>query len=130
MADADPNGRGLAHSLRQLAETILAVLENRLALAAVELSEEVIFFLELLLWAAVAFSLGLLCVLLLTLTVVLLCGEEARLIVLVGFSLIYLGGAVGAFFALRHRLKNRPAPFADTIAEIQKDRECLRTPKS
>lgn len=130
MAGADTNGHGLIHSIRQLAETVFAALENRVALATVELSEQGAYFLDLLFWMAVLFSLGALFILLFTATIVFLCAEELRLMVLAGFTLIYLGGALGAFFALRHRLKNRPAPFADTIAEIRKDRECLRAPKS
>ena len=121
--------KGSAVPVPQAAQD-LAIVENRLALVAVEFSEEKLRLVEVLFWVSLFLLLGLMSVLLLTLTVVLLCGEGARLLVLAAFSLVYLSGTVGAFLILRQRLKNWPAPFAETIAEIRKDRECLRAPKS
>jgi uncharacterized membrane protein YqjE len=130
VAGGDPQAEGVGSPLRRLAESILAVVENRLSLATVELNLEKYQAIEVLFWGAACFSLGFLAMLLLTFTVVVVFWESGRLTVLIGLTLVYLFGAAAAFFALKHRLKSWPTPFTETIAEIKKDRACLKARKS
>lgn len=129
VAGGDAQTEGIGSRLRRLADSILAVLENRLCLATVELNLEKHQVIEVLFWGATCFCLGFLAVLLLTFTLVVLFWDSARLAVLIGLTLVYLSGALGAFFALKHRLKNWPPPFTATLAEIKKDRACLQARK-
>ena len=130
LAGGEPQADKSGHPLRRLAELVLAILENRLCLATVEFNLEKYQVIEVLFWGAAFFFLGLLAVLLLTLTVIVIFWDTARLAVLISLTLIYSVGAGGAFYIVKRRLKKWPPPFAETIAEIRKDRACLQTRKS
>lgn len=133
MAEADQPSRGLFGSLAGMFDTLLATVQNRLELFAVELQEEKCRLIEALVWAAAVIFLAIMAVTMLTLTVVfwagIILGEEALFWTLGGFTLLYVTVAYGAFRALKQRLCKRPLPFAETIAELKKDRECLRPRK-
>jgi len=126
MAEPDPNPAGLFASLRRLLDNTLALVQNRLELFALELKEEKCRFIEILVWASAVILLGVMAVMMVTLTVVFLFWESARVFVLAGFCLLYVLGAIAAFVGLRRRLKNQPLPFAESLNEIKKDRECLQ----
>ena|SRR6266487_5372503 len=125
MAEPDPNPAGLFASLRRLLDNSLALVQNRLELFALELKEEKCRFIEILVWTSAAVLLGVMAVTMVTFTVVFLFWESARVYVLVGFCLFYVISAIAAFAGLRRRLKNQPLPFAESLNEIKKDRECL-----
>lgn len=133
MAGTDQPSRGLFGSLAGMFDTLLATVQNRLELFAVELQEEKCRLIEALVWAAAVIFLAIMAVTMLTLTVAFLAGmlfgDAALLWVLAGFTLLYATVACGAYRALKQRLCNRPLPFAETIAELKKDRECLRPRK-
>lgn len=133
MAEGDQPERGLFSSLARIFDTVLATVQNRLELFSIELQEEKWRFVEVLVWTAAAVFLAILAVTVFTLFVVCLCGwlfgEIAQLCCLGGFTLLYGAAAYGAVRALRHRLTGGPMPFADTIAELKKDRECFRPKK-
>lgn len=126
MAETEPPASGLFASARRLLDTGLSAAQNRLELFAVELKEEKCRFIEVLLWASAAILLGVMAVTMVTFTIVFLFWETARQFVLIAFSALYLFGAVAAFLGLKKRLKDRPLPFADSLSEIKKDRECLQ----
>jgi uncharacterized membrane protein YqjE len=115
---------GLFQSLRRVADTALGILHNRAELFAVELQEEKAQVIEVLLWVTLLLFFGMLCVLVLTATLILLCPPDTRIFVAAGFTLLYLVGAVWAFGRLKVKLHS-PAPFVQTINEVQKDRELL-----
>ena len=126
MAETEPPASSLFASARRLLDTSLAAVQNRLELFAVELKEEKCRFVEILLWASAAILLGVMAVTMITFTIVFLFWDSARQLVLVGFCAVYLIGAAVAFLGLKKRLKDRPLPFADSLSEIKKDRECLQ----
>ena len=128
MSDTGQEAGGLFATFRRLLDTGLAAVQNRLELFAVELREEKCRLLEMLLCAAAAFFFGILAVLTVTVTVVVLFQEYAKLL-LAGFSLLYICGAIVSFWLLKKRLKCKPTPFADSIAELKKDREWLQPRK-
>ncbi len=130
MGQEDLNTEGMLATLRRLADSIFAVVENRLALAIVELNLEKYRAIELMIWGGAFVVFGLLSAILVTFTVVVIFWDTARLAVMIAFCLLYLLGAAASFFALRGLIKNWPMPFSDSIAEIKKDRACLQTRKS
>jgi len=99
--------------------------QNRIELFAVEFQEEKTRLLKTLVVAAGVFFLAGVAVIMVTLTVVWLAGESARLPLLIAFCAIYLAGATGGFLALRKMICGAPPPFQDTISELKKDRDWL-----
>jgi uncharacterized membrane protein YqjE len=125
MAHPPDRKLGIISSLRKLARTGVAILENRIALLTVELEEEKLRMLGLLLWVAGAILAATHAILLVTLTVVFLFTETARVYVLAAFSLVYLTAAWWAVTTLRNRIKKGPPPFQETLAQLRKDRSWL-----
>src|SRR5947207_141178 len=125
MSEPEHNPTGLFNSLRQLLDTTLAAVQNRLELFVVELKEEKCHVIEILIWAAAAIVLGLMAITTATFTIVFLVPKDAKPFVLAGFCVFYILAAVGAFLGLKKRLRNHPLPFAESISQIKKDRECL-----
>ncbi len=124
MIETTTPSTGLFQSLRRLADTALGIVHNRAELFAVELQEEKANLIEILVWVSVLLFFGMLCVLVLTATLILLCPADYRIYVAGGFSFLYLVGAIWAFTRLKARLQ-APTPFAQSISEVQKDRELL-----
>ena len=126
--DEKSQPHGIFQSLRSLGRSGVEVLQNRLELAAVELEEQKLRLVRMLIFAAVAVFLANTAVLALSATIVLLAGEQARVAVLIGLTVLYITAAAGAFFALRKELRSASPAFQDSIAELKKDLECLSTP--
>jgi uncharacterized membrane protein YqjE len=129
MSADEPPRRGVFESLRRLCDTGLALVQNRVELFAVEIQEEKERLVRLLVLAAAAVFLANTAVIVLTLTVVFIAGEDARVPVLIGLSVAYLLAATGAFLLLRKHLRSAPPPFDTTVSELKKDREWLNSPK-
>ncbi len=129
MPDGEQTSGGLVHSLRRLLETSLCIIKNRLELLAVELQEEKGRLVAVLAWAAAAIFCSVIAIIMVTLTIVYLFWEEARIFVLAGFSVLYLAGAGIAAFYLKTLLKDRPPPLSDSVAEIKKDVAWLKGEK-
>jgi len=119
--------KGLFASLKALGDSLIAAVQTRLEILSVELQEEKWRLVELLVLTAAAIFFSVVAVVVVTITVVMLVGEEARPYVLLAFSVLYIMAAVLSFRGIRDRLKNRPLPFSGTIAELKKDRECLKS---
>jgi uncharacterized membrane protein YqjE len=117
-------GRGLVARVRQFMGVLLAMVESRFELASLELREELAHWLSLAVLAAMAFFLGQLGLLLLTCAMVALFPEHAALTLAVAGG-IYLATAIACVISLRQRLKDRPPPFGDSVAELKRDREWL-----
>jgi uncharacterized membrane protein YqjE len=58
--------------------------------------------------------------------VVLFWETDARLWVLGGFVVLYLGAGTGLFLALRAKIKSKPKLFASTADELGKDYAALQ----
>ena len=116
---------GLLGSLRNLASTLVAVVETRLLLLGNELHAEKLRLAQLGLFAVAAvFSLAL-GVIMLTLLVIAVFWDTHRLLVIGGFAAIYL--LIGAAFgmAVLRRATERSRVFDDSLKELAKDREWL-----
>ena len=118
-------------SIRSFLATWIAVVKTRVEIVSVELEEQREWLEYLVLMAVAATFLVSLGLILLTLFIVVLFWEtDARLWVLGGFAVLYLGGGVGMALALRAKMKSKPKLFASTAAELGKDYATLqpRTP--
>ena len=122
----NPPPGGLFDSLRRIADKALSTVHNRAELFALELHEEKCRLVETMIWGAATVALGLLAMTVLSITIVLLLPREGRIVALVILSCVYLAGTGCAWRGLNARLRKR-TPLSGTLAELEKDRECLRT---
>jgi len=116
---------GLLGSLKNLASTLVAVVETRLRLLANELHAEKLRLAQLGLYAAAAVFFLALGIIMLTLLVIVMFWDSHRWLAIGGFAAIYLllGIAFGA--AVIRRATQRSRVFEDSLQELAKDREWL-----
>ncbi len=117
---------GVFASVRRILDGGLAIVQNRLELFAVELRQEKCRLVEVIIWAAAVSALGITTLTLLTLAVIIMFWEKARLAAVLGLGGLYLLGTLLAWRKLRAKLAESSA-FSGTVEEIKKDRECLRS---
>lgn len=126
MAEAGDNSGGFFGTLRRLFETVLATLQNRGELLALELQEEKYRFVELLVLVGIALFFGAIGLALLIAVVIFLFPENWRLGVAAALSGLCLLGAGFVGLRLKQRLKQQP--FEASIEQLRKDWECLKPP--
>src|SRR5712671_6627501 len=117
------NRPGLVGLARRLTTTGLTALHSRGELLLVEWQLEKARLTELMMLSVCLSFLGIMAMLLLTTIVIFLFPSSARLYVAGGFSLLYMAGAVWVVFGIRALVKREP--FAETVEQLKKDRECL-----
>lgn len=118
-------GTGLLHSLRNLATTLVALLQTRLELLAADLEEGGVRLLQILFLAVGALLFLVLGVLILTLLAVLLLWDERQVGAIVGLAVAFFVIGGGLALGARNRIRARPGMFAGTVGELAKDRERL-----
>ena len=116
---------GLFASLRRLLDSALALVQNRFEVFSVELQEEKIRLVDLLLRAVVVVVLGFMTLIAATALIVVWLWDSSPVAVLAIVTLLYGLTATGMGYSLKQRLQRSPPPFAGTLAEFKKDRECL-----
>ena len=116
---------GLFASLRRLLDSALGLVQNRFEVFTVELQEEKIRLFDLLLRAAVVMVLGFMTLIAATALVVVWLWDTSPVAVLAIVTLLYGLTAAGIGYSLKQRLQHGPPPFASTLAEFKKDRECF-----
>ena len=112
---------GILESLRNAGRSGLAVLRNRLELFSVELEEQKLRLVRLLVLAGAAIFLANAALLAISATIVILAGPKARVAVLIGLCLIYVGAAIGVFLALRKEIRSAPAAMQESVTQLKKD---------
>jgi len=115
---------GLFSAVRRLLNTALAGVENRIELFLVELREERFRIFEVLLLGCAAALLGFMALLTVTVTLVVVFWDSARVQVLVVLSAGYSVATIGILWRLKILLRNWSS-FAATLSELKKDRTCL-----
>lgn len=123
--NARPAG-GLAHSLRRLAGTVVAILQTRIELLGTELEEEKLRLGSVLVFAGAAFFLLGFGVVLLALFLTVLLWDSNRLLALGGFTAVFLVCGVVAAAVAARRARAGSRLFAASLAELARDRESLR----
>jgi uncharacterized membrane protein YqjE len=123
--DPEQPSAGLLQSLRNLATTLVALLQTRLELLATDLEEGSVRMLQILFLAAGAFLFITLGMLTLTLLAVLLLWEDRQIAAVVGVAVAFFAVAVGLAFGVRNRIRARPRFLGGTVGELAKDRERL-----
>lgn len=109
-----------------MGESFLSLMRNRLDLFTVELQEEKLRLLNLLIWVVLAAAFGFAGVFIIVVALAYWLWVSAGYIGLIALAVAALAVAVGIILGIRNQLQTGPAPFAQTVAEFRKDRECLR----
>ena len=128
MPDTAAGEGGLFASAKRFFSRLLGTVETRVELFALELHEEKLRLVEILIWASATIFLAATSLIMLTFMVLLVFWENPtyRLIAMGTMCLLYLSGAVGSGFLLKRKLKTGAKPFASTLGQLYKDRECLK----
>ena len=124
--DAPGAGRpGLRASIASLGTSLLGLAHTRLSLAAVEFDEERTRLFDRLLLTLVAVLCFAMAALVLSMLVVVWFWDTYRITALVAVLGAWLVAGGTAVVQLRRAQKAAPAPFAATLAELQRDREWI-----
>ena len=118
---------GLFQSASNFAGTLIAIAHTRLLLLTTELQEEVRQVGAILLWAFVAAFTALLGLFLAALVFIFAFWDTHRIaasLVMIG---MFVGLAIFAALVLRKKLREKPPMLDDTLAELAKDRDNLRS---
>lgn len=116
---------GILQSLRNLATTLVALLQGRLELLATDLEEERIRLLQVLFWAAGALFFFALGVLMITMLIVLLLWDSHRLAGIVVLAAVFLAIGVALAIGVRNRMHMRSRLFSSSLDELAKDKDRL-----
>lgn len=123
------NSHGVFGSLRNLLDTGLSAVQNRIELIGVELHEERARLLKLLVAIAAALILGAGGGVVLTVALVLAFPPAWRPGVMAACGLIYIAAAAIILARVRQQLKECPPPLFESLVQIKKDREWLNSPQ-
>ena len=120
-------GSGLMGSVKRLTGSLIAILSTRLELLANELQEERLRLTQMLLLALIAlFCLGT-GLMLLNAFIVVLFWDDHRLLALGLLSLVYLVAGAAIAMVVRAKAQAGSKLFAASLAELDKDRQALRS---
>lgn len=120
-AENNPAGKGLLDSLKTLTGTLIAIVYTRLELLSTDLEEErerLAILLILMLVALFCIGVG---IILAVLLIVVAFWDTHRLLVLGGFTGLFLAGGLSASWLALHKLRTKPRLFAATLAELYQD---------
>lgn len=123
-----PAASGLFDSAGRLLSSLLAVVQTRLELVSVDVSEAQQHLLRLIVASVAALFAVLIAVVLATLVLVMAYWDSQRLLVLGLLSLVYFGLGSGIALLAVREARRLPRAFASSIAELAKDRQQLRPP--
>jgi uncharacterized membrane protein YqjE len=113
--------RGLLDSLTGIASTLVAILQTRLDLLAVDLEDDLQRFLSLLMLAlGTIFCLGV-GVVLSAMVLVVMFWDTHRLLLLTGLAVLFLGAGAAVGALARKKAKAAPRIFASSLEELRKD---------
>ena len=122
--DLDPPPK-LGHSIRELVATAASVVHTRIALAGLELEEEIQRLLQAAIFALVAGIFAFLGLVVGTFAIVVAVAPEQRLVTMIVITIVYLAIGVVGFIKVKGLFEARPPIFGATFAELEKDKETL-----
>src|SRR5581483_5335253 len=126
MAVASHPPVGFLESFRSFGDDILASVQDRIELFALEVHEEKLRLVQTFIWISVAVFAGMMTIVFASLTLVYFFWASARLAALGGLTVFYLAALGAIIVAFRRALARQPRPFAATRQEIAADRRCIR----
>jgi uncharacterized membrane protein YqjE len=106
---------------------VLSTVQNRMELFAVELQEEKSWLVATLLWAAASIFLCGLAIIFVVGTLIFLSPESWRPWLLIGLSVVFVWMSINAVVGLRRSLREKGPPMADSIGELKKDIQWIRS---
>ncbi|HEX7116137.1 MAG TPA: phage holin family protein [Steroidobacter sp.] len=118
---------GLFHSLGRLASTLLAIIHTRLELLTTELQEEIRQVGAILLWAFIAAFAAMMGLFLAALAVIFVFWDTYRIAAALAMVGLFIAVALLAGFMLVKKLRSKQPLLSDTLAELAKDRDQLRS---
>ena len=125
MSDSPSSLPGILSSLRQFADGLLGSVHDRLELFSIELQEEKLRIYRILFLINAAIFSAFLALIFISLVIVYLFWDTARLGVLSGFAVFYSAAFLGVVLALQKFLARQPKPFEATRQELAADRDAL-----
>ena len=129
MPEAEGLFSSLVGSIRRLLRLVVELLRTRADLLLTELQEEKLRVVRLLVWVAVGMVLLMAGLLVVIGACALFLWERAGYAGLYGLAAVTLAAAAVVIAGIRHRIRNRPRPFAATMAELEKDLAGLKRPE-
>ena len=118
---------GLFQSFSNFAGTLIAIAHTRLQLLTTELQEEVRQVGAILLWAFIAAFTALLGLFLAALVFIFAFWDTHRIAASLVMIAMFVGLALFAVLVLRKKLREKSPMLDDTLAELAKDRDNLRS---
>ena len=115
----------LIPSIRQLVSTAVALMHTRIALAGIELEEELQRLIRAAVLGVASIVLAFLGLIVGTFTIVLAVAPEYRVTTMIVITVVYLVAAIAAILTVKSIFANRPPIFSATLAELEKDKETL-----
>ena len=112
---------GLMESLKRLADTLLVIVRTRLELLSNEIEDERLYIEQKLFYGGVALLFFGLTAILLTAFVVVMFWDSYRLLVLAGFTVMYLVAGLLAWSAMRRLARQKTKLFSASLAELVDD---------
>ncbi|MFC5428732.1 phage holin family protein [Paraburkholderia denitrificans] len=112
--------------LRRLLGSAFAMLQTRLELIGIELSEEKDRLMAVLFLGVAAMMLAAMALMALTALIAIAFWDTWRLQALAGITIVYALAALFCAMKARSSLRNAPMVFQATLDEFEKDREILR----
>jgi len=116
---------GFLRSFRILSDSLIATVQDRLDLLAVELQEEKFRLIQTFIWISAAVFTGMMAIAFASLTLVYFFWASARLAVLGGLTVFYAMALVAIIIAFRRFIARQPSPLSATRQEIGEDRSCI-----
>ena len=123
---SDPSSPKFLDSLRNLASSVVSMLQTRLELASVELAEERARLMKVALLVCFGLAFFSMALMTFTLLIVILFWETYRWQAILAIVLFYLIATAACLLTARNKVRNAPPLFEATLAELDKDREILR----
>jgi uncharacterized membrane protein YqjE len=126
MASSETKSAGIIDSVKQVGESALALLHNRLQLFSVELQEEKYRVLQALLWLSTGVILIFLGLAMGVGTVAMLVYGQWGVAGLAGLTVLLLVVGAIVLAVMWNRMKSNGTPFSGTLQELKKDSEWLQ----
>ena len=125
MSEEAGHTESLLESLRNLAKTLVALVQTRIEIFASEMDEERTRLARIVVLAVIAAFCRGLALVLLVLLIVVVFWDTNRLLAIGAIASLFALGALAAVVKLRSAVRQRPKFLAATLAELRKDEKEL-----